>query len=81
MTCSRCAGLMLVEHMLDMGEGYGQMWTRSSRCMNCGHRDDAVIRQHRQAQAKPVLVATAAAPKRTLDEEIWEEESLEQLAA
>jgi hypothetical protein len=76
---------MLVEHMLDMGEGYGQMWTRASRCMNCGHRDDAVIRQHRQAQAHahaaPVLVATAAASTRTLDEEVWEEESLEQLAA
>jgi hypothetical protein len=54
MTCTRCQGLMLEEHMIDMEGGYGEMWSVSTRCVNCGHRDDAVIKHHRQLYAKPV---------------------------
>jgi hypothetical protein len=46
MSCIRCQGLMLEEHLIDMEAGYGEMWSRSSRCVNCGHRDDAVIQHH-----------------------------------
>ena len=43
MTCTRCQGLLLEEHMIDMEAGYGEMWSRGWRCVNCGHRDDAVV--------------------------------------
>ena len=43
MTCIRCEGLMLEEPMIDMEADYGEMWSLSWRCFNCGHRDDAVI--------------------------------------
>ncbi len=47
-TCTRCQGLMLEEHMIDMEGGYGEMWSHSWRCFNCGHRDDAMLQYHRQ---------------------------------
>jgi len=37
-TCTRCQGLMLEEQMIDMEGAYGEMWSTSSRCVNCGHR-------------------------------------------
>lgn len=41
MSCTRYQGLMLQEHLIDMEAGYGEMWSLSRRCVNCGHRDDA----------------------------------------
>ncbi len=81
MTCIRCEGLMLEEHMIDMEGSYGDMWSRSRRCFNCGHRDDALIQQHRQQQAKPNLVTSAAVTDLELVELAWESESIESLAA
>lgn len=81
MTCIRCEGLMLEEHMIDMEGGYGEMWSRSWRCFNCGHRDDALIQQHRQRQAKPILVTPPAVTDAELVELAWESESIESLAA
>jgi hypothetical protein len=79
MTCTRCEGLMLEEHMIDMEGGYGEMWSRSWRCFNCGHRDDAVIKQHRQLQAKSVAVSPHAV---TVQEHVVSfSESVEPLAA
>ena len=46
---------MLEEHLIDMEGGYGEMWSVSTRCVNCGHRDDAVIQHHRQLFAKPMM--------------------------
>ena len=57
MTCTRCQGLMLQEKMLDLEGGYGEMWSRSWRCVNCGHRDDAVLMQHRQRQPTPIVIS------------------------
>ena len=54
MSCTRCQGLMLEESMIDMEADYGAMWSRSWRCFNCGHRDDAVIQHHRQTHAKAI---------------------------
>ena len=78
MTCTRCQGLMLEEHMLDIEGGYGKMWGVSSRCVNCGYRDDAVIQHHRQLYAKPVMETTPVHEAFNLD---WGSEEVESLAA
>lgn len=57
MICSRCCGLMVEDHLLDMEGAYGEMWTTSLRCMNCGHVHDSVIAQNPLAQLQNVLVA------------------------
>ncbi|HSL03169.1 MAG TPA: hypothetical protein VK901_06480 [Nitrospiraceae bacterium] len=62
MTCSRCLGLMAEDHFLDIQGAYGEMWTTSLRCMNCGHIHDAVIAQHRLAQQEKVLVVPSVEP-------------------
>ncbi|MGC4099468.1 MAG: hypothetical protein QM706_20400 [Nitrospira sp.] len=81
MSCTRCQGLMMKEQMIDMEAGYGEMWSHSWRCFNCGHRDDAVIQHHRQRSTKPIV----ASPPTVMSEETlkrsWELESAEPLAA
>ena len=62
MTCSRCTGLMLEDQFLDLQGAYGEMWTTSLRCVNCGHVLDAVIEQHRQARQEKVLVLSNGEP-------------------
>lgn len=52
MTCMRCRGLMVSEYLFDL-EGGTTRWAQSWRCVNCGHRDDAVIRAHRSREAVP----------------------------
>ena len=79
-TCTRCQGLMLEEHMIDMEADYGEMWTRSWRCFNCGHRDDAVLQHHRQSQAKPIAIVQAVAVQDSV-ELSWESEASESLVA
>jgi hypothetical protein len=81
MSCTRCKGLMLEEQMIDMAGGYGEMWSRSWRCVNCGHRDDAVLQCHRQLQARPIAVSPHAATVEETVELPWESESGEPLAA
>ncbi|CUS34467.1 hypothetical protein [Candidatus Nitrospira nitrificans] len=81
MSCTRCQGLMLEEHMIDLEGGYGEMWHRALRCFNCGHRDDAVMRHHRQRHATPIMGNPSAV---TVPETVAlsrESESLEPLAA
>jgi hypothetical protein len=78
MNCTRCQGLMLDERMIDMEGGYGEMWSVSTRCVNCGHRDDAVIQHHRQLSAKPVMATMPAHEAFDLD---WDSEEVESLAA
>ena len=56
MTCSRCRGLMVEDQFLDLQGAFGEMWTTSLRCVNCGHVHDAVIEQHRLARQEKVLV-------------------------
>jgi uncharacterized Zn finger protein len=54
MSCSRCGGHMMEDHFLDFEGSYGQMWTVSWRCVNCGRVHDSVIEQNRlPQQAKP----------------------------
>ena len=59
MRCSRCHGLMLNDHLLDMGGRLGEMWAQSWRCANCGGLHDAVIEQNRLAREANVSVPTS----------------------
>lgn len=79
MTCTRCQGLMLEEQIIDMEAAYGEMWSLSSRCVNCGHRHDAVIQQHHQAYLRPVTLSQTVARSEALDLS-WDSEQ-EPLAA
>lgn len=67
MTCSRCEGLMVGEYLFDRGGGCAERWATSWRCVNCGQRDDAVIRQHRRSKSKSaaVVAATCVVPEAT----------------
>lgn len=67
MTCTRCRGLMLDEPMIDMEAAYGEMWSVSARCVNCGHRHDAVLQHHRQAYARPVAISQTVAISAAMD--------------
>lgn len=79
MNCTRCQGLMLEEHMVDMEAGYGEMWSRSWRCFNCGHRDDDVIQHHRQRHAKSSGASPHAMTTQDTVDLSWE--SVESLVA
>ena len=48
MHCSRCNGLMLKFHCVDLGGGLGEMWVHSWRCVNCGAVQDADVQQNRR---------------------------------
>ncbi len=50
MKCTRCCGLMIVDHLLDMQESYLPMWMRALRCVTCGNIVDPVIQHHRVVQ-------------------------------
>ena len=62
MSCSRCGGHMIEDHFLDFEGAYGQMWTTSWRCVNCGRVHDSVIEQHRVAQQEKLLVLSSGLP-------------------
>jgi hypothetical protein len=50
MTCTRCSGLMVEDHLLDMKESYVPMWMRGLRCVTCGNVEDPLIHHHRMIQ-------------------------------
>ena len=50
MTCTRCSGLMVLDHLLDMQESYPSMWMSGLRCMTCGNIEDPLIQHHRIVQ-------------------------------
>jgi hypothetical protein len=62
MSYSRCGGHMIEDHFLDFDGAYGQMWTTSWRCVNCGRVHDSVIEQHRLAQQEKLLVLPSGLP-------------------
>ena len=69
MRCSRCQGLMLKDHFLDMEGGFGEMWAQSWRCLSCGAIYDAVIEANRRASQHNALVVAS-------DEAISQEDDL-----
>ena len=62
MSCSRCGGHMIEDHFLDFEGAYGQMWTTSWRCVNCGRVHDSVIEQNRLAREEKVLALPRGEP-------------------
>lgn len=72
---------MLKEPIVDMEAGYGELWSHSWRCFNCGHRDDAVIQHHRQLYGKPIVASPPTVVVEEPIERSWESESVEPLAA
>ncbi len=68
MTCSRCRGLMVEDHFLDLEGSYRQMWTTSLRCVNCGHVHDSVIERNRLARQEQVVVLSRGEPDYQDDE-------------
>ena len=81
MNCSRCLGLMVEDQLLDLEGAYGEMWTTSLRCVNCGHVHDSVIEQHRLARQEQVLVLSSGEPDYQDDEVNFESEVFLRLAA
>ncbi len=53
MQCTRCEGLMVTDHLLDMQESYGPMWMRGWRCVSCGNVVDPLIQRNRMRQNSP----------------------------
>jgi len=72
---------MLKEHLLDLEAGYGEMWACAWRCVNCGHRDDAVIQQHRLAQTASRVARLETVAHRAEATAICAADPVEQLAA
>jgi hypothetical protein len=59
---------MVEDHFLDVQGAFGQMWTTSLRCVNCGHVHDSVIEQNRLAHQEEVLVLPSGEPDYQDDE-------------
>ena len=68
MNCSRCQGLMVQTQLLDFEGAYGQMWTTSLRCVNCGRISDSVVEQNRLGRQENVLVTSGGEPDYQDDE-------------
>ena len=81
MTCSRCCGLIVDAQMFDLEGVYGEMWSTSRRCVNCGHVYDPVIEQHHLAHPRQVLVPSSGEPDHQDDEVHLGAESFIMLAA
>ena len=68
MNCSRCQGLMVQTQLLDFEGAYGQMWTTSLRCVNCGRISDSVVEQNHLDRQENVLVTSGGEPDYQDDE-------------
>jgi hypothetical protein len=68
MTCSRCSGFMVEEHLLDLDGTFGHMWATGWRCMNCGRIYDSVIEQNQLAGQRQGLAFPSGEPDHQYDE-------------
>jgi hypothetical protein len=68
MNCSRCQGLMVEDQLLDMEGTYGQTWTTSLRCVNCGRIHDSVTEQNYLARQEKTLMRSGGEPDYQDDE-------------
>jgi hypothetical protein len=53
--CSRCRGLMVIEHRFDSMVGTGAVDVSLRRCVQCGEVIDPVILQNRRSQLRGAL--------------------------
>ena len=60
MKCTRCQGLMVSDHLLDIKETMGPMWAKSWRCVACGNIVDPLIEKHRAERAKVAPLVTVS---------------------
>jgi hypothetical protein len=66
MECTRCDGLMVSDHLIDMRESSIPMWMKGWRCVSCGNIVDPLILRHRmiqQAGALRLFEKEAAMPR------------------
>ena len=68
MSCSRCGGHMVEDRFLDIEGAYGQMWTTSWRCVNCGRVHDNAIEQNRLAHQENFWALPSGVPDNQEDE-------------
>ncbi len=54
--CTRCGGLMVHEHYMDLQDDTGQIGVTALRCTSCGDVIDPVILQNRMRPAAPNLL-------------------------
>jgi len=50
MRCTKCEGLMVSDHLIDIRESSIPMWMRGWRCVACGNIVDPLILRHRMIQ-------------------------------
>ena len=50
MRCTKCDGLMVAEHLIDIKENGIPTWMKGWRCVSCGNIVDPVIQKHRMIQ-------------------------------
>lgn len=81
MNCCRCKGLMVSAHLQDCAGGFGEMWTTSWCCVNCGYVYDSVIEQNRLARQETVLAFTSSEPDYQDEEVHLGAESFQRLVA
>lgn len=60
MFCMRCGGLMVVEPFCDLMEEESRMGIDTTRCLNCGNFEDAIIRANRITPRLPSRVRSHA---------------------
>ncbi|GEM_PF-986712 len=79
--CSRCAGCMIEDFLLDMEDSSGPMWLKAWRCMNCGNIYERVLQQNRLAKEAQMGAPTAIVPHASAERLPLGADGLEQLAA
>lgn len=60
MTCARCHGLMVEDHLLDIQNPSGELWIRAWRCINCGELVEPMIDLNRRAGSRAQERRTAS---------------------
>ncbi|MBS0150699.1 MAG: hypothetical protein JSR31_07130 [Nitrospira sp.] len=80
-TCTRCHGLMLEEHRIDMDGGDGEAWSFSWCCCSCGYQNEALLQQPLHQQVKPVVVSPHTVMAQEAFGVPWESGEIKPLAA
>jgi hypothetical protein len=65
MRCTKCKGLMVIDHLVDIRESTIPMWMVGWRCVACGNIVDPLILRHRMIQdvgTQQLLTTQASAP-------------------
>ena len=80
-TCTRCQGLMLEEHTIEMDGGDGEVWSFSWRCLSCGYRDETLPQQPLQQQVESVAVSPHTGTAQEAFGVLWKPEEIAPRAA